>query len=391
MKPPATKTRIIYLIGHLGLGGSEHQLFLLLSHLDAERYERHVVVFNPSSNYVFDAELEAMGVRVWNMPPAVRGIPKRMAYLWKLFRQVRPHIVHSWTVHDNPYAGVVGLLAGVPVRMGSLRNSLTLDGTANLPRVFKWLAFHSVKRLVVNAQATVSELQAIHYPMQRVVYLPNCLDTERFSPDGAVDDLSAHGVEAGQTVVGIVANLRRVKNYEMFIAGMARIIERRPEVRAVIFGQPIPAEPDYPELMRGLIAQHAMQGKIIMAGFSDSVPTQMRRMDVVCMTSNNEGMPNAVLEAMAVGKPVVSTRVGGVTDLIVDRVSGMLIDPGDVEGFVEAVECVLDNPEMAKSMGAAALARIQEGYRCDLIAAEFDKLYQQFSQSAGQHFSKRQF
>jgi glycosyltransferase involved in cell wall biosynthesis len=375
--PSATKTRIIYLIGHLGLGGSEHQLFLLLSHLDPARYERHVVVFNPSSNYVFDDELEAMGVRVHNMPSEVRGIPRRMAYLWKLFRQVRPHIVHSWTVHDNPYAGLVGRMAGVPTRLGSLRNSLTLDGTASLNPVFKWLALRSVKRLVVNSEAAARELAAIGVPSERVLYIPNCVDTGKFTPTGAVDGLSAFGIEAGQRVVGIVANLRRVKNHDLFIAGMAHVIAHHPNVRALIIGQPIPAEPLYPDHLRALIARHGMEGRIIMAGFSDHVPTQMRRMDVICMTSHNEGMPNAVLEAMAVGKPVVSTRVGGVTDLITDRVTGMLIDPGDVDGFVEAVECVLDNPDQARVMGAAALARIQSGYRCDQVAAAFDALYKQ--------------
>jgi glycosyltransferase involved in cell wall biosynthesis len=370
-------TRIIYLIGHLGLGGSEHQLFLLLSHLDPERYERHVVVFNPSSNYVFDDELEAMGVRVHNMPPELRGIPKRMTYLWKLFRQLRPHIVHSWTVHDNPYAGLVGQMAGVPLRLGSLRNSLTLDGTANLNPVFKWLALRSVKWLVVNSEATARELAAIGVPSERVLYIPNCVDTGKFTPTGAADGLSAFGIEAGQQVVGIVANLRRVKNHDLFITGMARVIERHPNVRALIVGQPIPAEPLYPDSLRALIEDRGMQGKIIMAGFSAQVPALMRCMDVIAMTSHNEGMPNAVLEAMALGKPVVATRVGGVPELIMHRVTGMLVAPGDVDSFVQAVESVLTDRDLARSMGSAALAWVQAGYRCDQVVAAFDKLYQE--------------
>ncbi|MBU4202408.1 MAG: glycosyltransferase, partial [Acidobacteria bacterium] len=105
----------------LGLGGSERQLYLLLKHLDKKIFEPHVVVINPSPHVVLNDRLEAEGVRVYAIPENCRGILRRARYLYRLFRNISPHIIHSWTVHDNPYAGLIGWLARVPARWGAVR------------------------------------------------------------------------------------------------------------------------------------------------------------------------------------------------------------------------------------------------------------------------------
>ena len=127
------RARIIHLIGQLGYGGSERQLFLLLEQADHDRLEHHVVVFNPSPNRVYDEDLKSIGVHIWGIPETRKGVAARALFLLRLFRRLRPSIVHSWTVHDNPYAGIIGKLAGVPVRWGSLRGSPELAGFRRSP------------------------------------------------------------------------------------------------------------------------------------------------------------------------------------------------------------------------------------------------------------------
>ncbi|MEW6716804.1 MAG: hypothetical protein AB1345_04780 [Chloroflexota bacterium] len=130
------RIKIIYLIGQLGLGGSERQLYLLLKHLDKTLFDPHVVVFNPSPYVVLNQSMEAAGVQVYQLPDNCTSILQRSHYLYCLFRQLSPHIVHSWTVHDNSYAGLVGFLASVPVRMGSVRSLLSAEGFQDLSFFF---------------------------------------------------------------------------------------------------------------------------------------------------------------------------------------------------------------------------------------------------------------
>ena len=108
---PPHPLRIIYLIGQSGLGGSERQLYLLLKHMDKTRFELHVVVFNPSPNYTLDDDLRKAGVMVHSIPDEVKGIPARTFWIYRLLRYLKPHVVHSWSIHDNIYAGLVGWLA----------------------------------------------------------------------------------------------------------------------------------------------------------------------------------------------------------------------------------------------------------------------------------------
>ena len=115
------RIRVVHLINHLGRGGSERQLVLLLRHMDPQRFAHRVVVFNPSPHRVWHAELTARGVAVESLPAHVRGVARRLFHLGRRLRRWRPHVVHSWTVHDNPYAGVLGRWLGVPVRWGSLQ------------------------------------------------------------------------------------------------------------------------------------------------------------------------------------------------------------------------------------------------------------------------------
>ena len=113
-KPVKEKIHLLYLIGEVGLGGSEHQLYLLLKHLDKTLFDLHVLVFNPSPYGMLDQDMCRLGAHVYQMPEECRRVSSRFRFILHLARKISPHIIHSWSLHDNPYAGLAGWLAGVP-------------------------------------------------------------------------------------------------------------------------------------------------------------------------------------------------------------------------------------------------------------------------------------
>ena len=364
--------RLVFFIGFLGFGGSERQLFLLLSHFDRRLFEVHVVVFNPSPNETYQGPLERLGVRVWQIPPEVRGVGSRLRFLAGLLRQLRPDIVHSWTFHDNVYAGITGRIARARLCWGSLRNAYHATEVQKLPAVYRQLALRLVSQLVVNSKALADELLAAGY--RRVLVLPNCVEV---APAGLPPaDLSDLGLTDQHLVVGIVGNLRYQKNHLLFVRGMAKVCAQFPQARGLIVGQPLPLNPGVAEEIGATISSLGLQDKLIMAGFRPDVPAVMQRLDLLAMTSHYEGMPNVVMEAMAAARPVVATRVGGVPDLIEQGVNGFIISPNNPDQFAEAVGVLLSRPEQAKLMGAAGRRIVDQKFSCPALAQQLQNLYQ---------------
>jgi glycosyltransferase involved in cell wall biosynthesis len=276
-------------------------------------------------------------------------------------------------VFDNPYAGLVGRLAKVPVHLGSLRGSTNLPGFQSLHPLNRWLSLHSVSKLSVNSEAISKELRIKEYPQDRIVVLPNCV--ENSSRDQAMPDLSSSGVQDHHRVVGTVGNLRSVKNHLMFLEGLAKVLPHFSDVRGLIAGQPIPDEPDLPGKIALRIKELNLNGNVILAGFRSDVPALMHRLSVFCLTSTHEGMPNVILEAMAAARPVVATNVGGIPELVKDGVNGFLVEPGDIEGFAHAVKRLLEDSKLAERMGLAGRKRVEQEFSCDQAAQRLTKLY----------------
>jgi glycosyltransferase involved in cell wall biosynthesis len=367
------RIRVAHLINHLGRGGSERQLVLLLRHMDRERFAHRVVVFNPSPHRVWDDELADLGVEVESLPEDVRGVARRLFYLGRRLRRWRPHVLHSWTVHDNPYAGVLGRLLGVPVRLGSLRGSLASPGLERLPAFYRFLILRSVDRLVVNSRALAAEVATAGLPQARVAVLPNCVERVAAAPA----DLTPLGIEAEAPVVGSVGNLRRIKSHETFVRAMAEVLPRHPRARAVIVGQALASEPGYPAEIEAEIARRGLAGRLILTGFRDDVPRLLARLSVLCLTSHSEGMPNAVLEAMAAGRPVAAVRVGGVPELVRHGWNGFLVDPGDAAGLASDVDRLLADPALAAEMGAHGRRLVVAEHDCRRAAARLASLYEE--------------
>ena len=212
------KLKIIFLINELGKGGSERQLYLLLKHMDLDAAEPLVVVFNPSTLTDYADAIRSLGIQVLSLPASKNSPLKRLFWLIRFFREEKPDVVHSWSAPDNPYAGIAGLLAGVPLRLGSFRDSLANRGFLNLSILFQYLAIHTCPILVVNAQSILEELLVHGFSTNRLFLLENCVEI----PLNSIEiDLPA-ALSSEFRLVGTVCNFRRKKNVHIFIEEIGR-------------------------------------------------------------------------------------------------------------------------------------------------------------------------
>jgi glycosyltransferase involved in cell wall biosynthesis len=360
----------MYFIGQLGLGGSERQLYLLLKHMNKTKFELHVVVFNPSENCTLDDNLRKEGVKVYAVPSQMRNVLSRTIWIYNLVRSIRPHIIHSWSIHDNIYAGIVGLLAGIRIRLGSIRDSLMSKDFMTFHPFVRWLILHSVQGHLVNSDAIAEELRAQKLAGNRIFTLMNCVEPPVRHP------IRLEGMPTDARVVGMVGNLRSKKNYPMFVDGMAKIIPSYPDVYGLIVGQPIPgSDKNLPNDIQDQINSLGVENRIRMLGFHPNIPAVLPNFYAFCLTSNFEGTPNVILEAMMAGLPVIATRVGGIPQLVFDGVNGFLVDPGDVQAFANSLVILLNDPNLARQMGTAGRQYAMTEFGCETIVPRFEEYY----------------
>ena len=364
--------RIVYFIGQLGLGGSERQLYLLLKYMDKTKFECHVLVFNPSAFETLDNDLAQCGVHIHYLPRKCTGIPQRMIWIFRFLRRLKPQILHSWSVHDNPYVGIVGRLSHIPLCWGSMRDSLENEDFRNLHYIFRYLSLHSIHKIMVNTTQIAEQIEACGIPPERILVMPNCV--ECIPPPQKKDDIFK-SIPHGAIVIGTIGNLRAKKNHKMFITALTRIMPRFENIYGMIVGQPVPDEDHIESELRALIRSNHLEGRIFLAGFQKNAAELAHFFDIFCLTSFYEGTPNAVLEAMSAGCPVIATHVGGIPNVLDHGLHGLLVEPEDIDGLVTALEYMLDNPGVAESMGKAAQEQVQLHFGCASIVEMLQNYY----------------
>ena len=209
--------------------------------------------------------------------------------------------------------------------------------------------------LVAVSESTRDDLVRQGYPGARITVVPNGVAVEPARPVRLAD---------GPTILE-VARLAEVKGQATLIRAVQRL-----DATAVLVGRDLESGGRYEDILR------ALGGRVVLAGYRSDVPALLAGCDVFCLPSRAEGMPLVVLEAMAQGKPVVATAVGGTPELVVDGETGLLVPPDDAEALAGALGRLLSDPELAQRMGAAGRARVERDFSLAASTARVLALYE---------------
>ena len=378
------KIKILRVIARLNIGGPAIHVVLLSAGLDRRRFESILVSGseNPGEGSMLDYAL-SHGVQPAIIPEIVGEFslgPREMralVRLYRLIRQERPQIVHTHTAKAGFVGRLAARLARVPVVVHTFHGHV-LQGyygpskTQLLRRMERGLACltdrivtvsEQVKRdLVTYGVAAADHIQVISLGLE----LDPFLDSGRY-----------HGIfrrewqlTGTERLVGIVGRLFPIKNHHLFLEAAAVVAGKDPSARFVIVGDGTlrPALESYAEEM-------GIADRVIFTGWRRDLPNIYADLDVLAVTSNNEGTPVSAIEAMAAGCPVVATHVGGLPDLIQEGKTGYLVPPGDAPALATAWLRVLQQPEMARRMGETARRTARERFSAQRLVTDMEQLY----------------
>ena len=368
------RMRIVYMVHTLGMSGLENVVISLTNGLEPSLFECTIVSLQePLQN-----KAHTERVKVFSLDKRRGNDPRLIYRLYRFLRQERPHIVqtHNWgTLLEGTLAAK---LAGVPVIIHAERG--TIEGRRRNLFIQRCL-LRTVHRVLSVSETHRRRLaDSTGFPYQKIKPIPNGVDVSLFSPRPTEKQRIRKnlGLELTPIYIGTVANLRPVKNHALLLRVGSRLCQSYEHVRFVFAG-----DGPLKEQLVALAEELGISAKVRFLGARSDIPEVLNALDIFVLPSLSEGMPNAVLEAMACSLPVVATRVGGIPELIEDGNTGILV-PSEDERQLEAIlENLLRYDTKRRALGEKGRQRVLECFRLDRMVNEYQELYHSLAVERG--------
>ena len=289
--------------------------------------------------------------------------------LWRLRRSFPFDVIDTHFAYPDGLAGtILGRIFRRPVVI-TLRGSIVRLATYPLHRPQLRLALRRAARVLAVSESLKQTAVALGVPPQKVRVIPNGVDTSRFFPMERSEARQALDLPKDARILLSVGGLNEGKGHHRIVAMLPALLAQYPELLYVIVGGARRADSLRP-VIDGLIRDKALQGHVLLAGERphDEIPLWMAAADVFCLATRSEGWANVLLEAMACGRPVVTTRVGGNAEIVTSSSLGTLVPAGDDAAFTEALREALQRPWAPEALVAHARQHSWERASQDVLA-----------------------
>jgi glycosyltransferase involved in cell wall biosynthesis len=364
----------------MAYGGVETAVLNWLERIDRSSFDPHLVCFeNPGgteSHFVRAAETRGFSVDKvpWGRRKPMWKAARRLAQILHE-RDIRILHTHNW------YADFVGALAALMVPVKTVTTLYVWSDFDWKRNFLQWLDQHVIRRFDVisaHCEDTRRKTVALGIPEERVRTLICGFDAPRVELSAAERELrrSQFGIKPGEIVLGNIARLYPEKAQESLLRIFRQIIEDEPKTRLWIVGIG-PLE----ERLKSLTAELGLRERVSFLGFIDDLPNFLPLVDIQVNSSTAEGVPLAICSGLAAGLPIVATAVGGLPEILDYGRHGILVDPGDERGFVDAVLHLIHNSEERIRLGKLGQQFISNEYSLDVAVARLHKTYREVLRS----------
>jgi glycosyltransferase involved in cell wall biosynthesis len=182
------------------------------------------------------------------------------------------------------------------------------------------------------------------------------------------------------TLIGVIGRIVKGKGQKEFVLASKKVLQVKPEIGFAIVGDAKGTNSNYYyEEVRTLVKKENLEKNVIFTGWRDDIKNVLAGLDILVLPSTTfpEGLPNSIIEAMALSKPVIATDIPGPRDIVVDGVTGFLVPPGDTKAMAEKIIYLLDNPEIAKKMGEEGRKRVEELFDIKKQVKKIEQVYEE--------------
>ena len=298
----------------------------------------------------------------------------RLDAFWRFYRllqEQQPLILHTWMFHANIPGRVLGRIAGIPVIISSIR-TMGQEGIFR-HRSDRFTAALSDRIVCVSENVAKYAEQTIHLPPEKLVVVPNGVDPNDYrSLPSKAEARNLSQLPDSALIIGAIGRMHRVKGLSILLRAFAQLAELHRTVHLLFVGE----GPDR-QLLIDQAQDFGLNSKVTFLAFQKDIPKLLPALDLFVSASLHEGMPNAILEAMAAGLPVVATDVGGTPEVVQDGQTGFLVPPGEYEALAISICKLLEDPDLRCRMGKEGKERVAKNFSIEQMTQQFEQLYEQ--------------
>jgi glycosyltransferase involved in cell wall biosynthesis len=366
--------RILFVEASVGgvLGGSLTGILQLIDRLDRQRFSPSLLLYQQKDVI---AQLEADGVPVHVLPPQPGWLPDgdrgRLGRAWLRTREIASVVwprARGVLEHLRRTApDLVYLANGVTPNL----DALVAAARAGIPTLVHEKGFRRIgprERFMsrwIDTFVGMTDLVTAHARQRGVrarrhLTVYDGIDCERFAPGGGAAVRRELGIPEHAPVIGIVGHIQGWKGQDLVVQAMAQLRPRHPDLRCLLVGGVHRQGTEYAERIRARIAAEGLERQVILTGARRDVAACLDAMDVAIHSSTNpEPFGRVLIEAMALGRPLIAPREGGPLEIVVDGETGVLVPPRDATALAAAIERLVGDPALRRRMGEAARARVE--------------------------------
>jgi glycosyltransferase involved in cell wall biosynthesis len=367
------KYRVLHVLANLGAGGAERMAVHIVLGLDRQRFEPAVVAYSGRYGSDLEQQLDQAGLKTWFLGKGP-GFDGRTYYrLHRVFKEFRPDIVHTH-VHVMRYA-FPSLVYFKPRLMVHTVNNIAEREIEPRARWLQRLAYRrGVVPVAVAREVAVSLKRLYGIGNCRVVW--NCVPTDLYASPQTPREVwrAKQGFSEGDVLFVCVARFAAQKNHALLIGAFAKGPASDPKAHLVLAGEGV-----LRAQLQVRVNRLGLTSRVHFLGLRRDIPDVLGAADIFALSSDYEGNPLSVIEAMAAGLPIVSTAVGGVPELLQNGKEGLIVQPGHAEQLSEAMLTLLKDPDLRRAMGAAAAVRAKEKFDVSAMVRAYEELYDEIS------------
>ena len=393
--------KIVRIIARLNIGGPAINAVLLSEGLNDNGFKTTFVtgsIEKDEGDMSYFAYERGVRPVIVNELSREINVFKDLIALWKIYKIVKkekPDIVHTHTAKAGALGRIAAILAGVPVRVHTFHGHV-FDGYFNnaATRIFiaieRFLGRFTAK--IISVSNSVANDVVMRYnivPKGKVAVIPLGFDLQRFF---AIDKYKGNlkkelGLNEDILLVGIVGRLVPIKNHKMFLDAARKILATSHyslTTKFIIVG-----DGELRQELEEYVDKIGIRQHVVFLGWRRDLESIYADLDIVCLTSLNEGTPVSLIEAMACGKPVVATDVGGVKDIVKESINGLLVPSGDVDGFRSAIINILQDNEKRMRMGDNGREFVRANFGKGRLIEDTKRLYENLLKETTRHCEPR--
>jgi len=348
--------RVAVVVSQLGFGGAERQTAELLAALRGRPDEPRLVICLSADLEPYGPRLVELGYRLEVIPRGTSFDLARLFRLRRLFRNERIDLVHAVHLLASGYAFLAAWPGRRPIVLPSVRGAEA--GPGALRRLVYRRMFQACPRALVNSSRGARFMHEIlGAPADRIAVIPNGVDFAALAAAARPDLLRSElGIPPAAPLVAYVGKDSRVKNVPRAVEVVRRARAAHRDLHAVFVGEGLDEE------ARGKLAPDLPPGPVRLLGPRPDIPSILAAADALLLTSDSEGCPNVVIEALALGTPVVSADVGDVAEIVGGAGAGMVVPRGDVDAYVAALGRLFGDRSAARAAVRRELPRLEARY-----------------------------